>query len=139
MEWLSSCFTITATIRSPSVLSGRALNQAKAAEQEYLAAIHEPPDLPGIHLALGKGYAASQWDKAEDEFRTEANLRPGDAEAAFRFGSALLQNGKLREARQELEMPIVCARKCPRHFMLWASQHLSKATAQKPNAHGHSY
>ena len=83
----------------------RALNQSKAAEQEYLAAIHERPDLPGIHLALGDVYAASsQWEKAEDEFLTEAKTRPGDAEAAFRSGSALLQNGKVHEALQELEI-----------------------------------
>jgi Flp pilus assembly protein TadD len=62
------------------------------------------PGTPGVHLELGELYsAASQWDKAEKEFRTEANLQPGDAESAFRLGNALLQQGKVKEARRELE------------------------------------
>jgi Flp pilus assembly protein TadD len=44
----------------------------------------------------------SQWDKAEAEFRAETRLQPGDAEAAFRLGDALLQQGKVKEARGAL-------------------------------------
>ncbi|MGB7846922.1 MAG: tetratricopeptide repeat protein [Candidatus Acidiferrum sp.] len=55
-------------------------------------------------MKLGLVYAvASQWDKAEQAFRFEAKLRPGSAEAAYRLGIALLQEGKGREARAELE------------------------------------
>ena len=46
---------------------------------------------------------SSQWPKAEDAFRAEATLQPGNAEAAYRLGTALLQEGKHHEARLELE------------------------------------
>jgi tetratricopeptide (TPR) repeat protein len=56
-----------------------------------------------VHLELGEMYASvSQWDRAETEFRAEAKLQPGDAEAAFRLGDALLQQGKVKDARREL-------------------------------------
>lgn len=62
------------------------------------------PDLRGVHLALGELYVAvSQWTRAEDEFRAEAKLQPGNAEAAYWLGSALLQNGNVHEARLELQ------------------------------------
>ncbi len=67
-------------------------------------AIRLRPDAPGIHLGLGQLYAAAaDWPKAEEQFRAEAKLQPGDAEAAFRFGNALLQEGKIAEARAELQ------------------------------------
>ncbi len=36
-------------------------------------------------------------------FRAESKLQPGNAETAFRLGSALLQDGNAKEARVELE------------------------------------
>jgi Flp pilus assembly protein TadD len=45
---------------------------------------------------------AFQWPKAEEEFRTQAKLQPGNAEAAYRLGTALLEQGKAHEARSEL-------------------------------------
>jgi tetratricopeptide (TPR) repeat protein len=45
----------------------------------------------------------SRWPQAEEQFRAETKLRPGDAEAAYRLGDALLQQGKSRAARIELE------------------------------------
>jgi tetratricopeptide (TPR) repeat protein len=57
-----------------------------------------------LHLELGLVYAgSSQWAKAEEEFRGQTKLEPGNAEAAYRLGTALLQQGKAREARTELE------------------------------------
>jgi tetratricopeptide (TPR) repeat protein len=74
------------------------------AENEFLEAIKLRPDIPKIHLELGLVYAgSSQWSKAEDAFRAETKLQPGNAEAAYRLGNALLQQGKVREARAELE------------------------------------
>jgi len=46
---------------------------------------------------------SSQWAKAEEEFRAETKLQPGNAEANYRLGTALLQQGKAREARTELQ------------------------------------
>jgi len=63
-------------------------------EKEYLEALRLRPDLPSLHLELGQVYANSaQWSKAETEFRAEAKLRPGSAEAAYRLGAAPSQPG----------------------------------------------
>jgi Tfp pilus assembly protein PilF len=80
------------------------LRQMPQAEKEYAAALQQRPDLPGLHLELGLVYAgAADWPKAEEAFRFEAKLQPGSAEAAYRLGSALLQQGKGQEARVELQ------------------------------------
>jgi tetratricopeptide (TPR) repeat protein len=74
------------------------------AEKEYQQAIALRPDLPGLRLELGRVYAAqSEWEKAADQFRAEAKLQPGNAEAAYRLGDALLQLGKMKEAQTELQ------------------------------------
>jgi tetratricopeptide (TPR) repeat protein len=73
------------------------------AVKEYEQAVAMRPDLPGLRLELGQVYAASSdWDKAEEQFRLEAKLQPGNAEAAYRWGEALLQQGKMKEAAEEL-------------------------------------
>ena len=63
------------------------------------------PDLPGIHLALGRILfeARGDLDGAEKEFRSEERLRPGDAEAAWRLGSILLKKGQSNPALSELQ------------------------------------
>jgi tetratricopeptide (TPR) repeat protein len=74
------------------------------AAKEYEQAIAMRPDLPGLRLELGQVFAAgSEWAKAEEQFRAEARLQPGSAEAAYRLGNALLQQGKMKEATDELK------------------------------------
>jgi tetratricopeptide (TPR) repeat protein len=74
------------------------------AAKEYQQAIAMRPDLPGLRLELGQVFAAgSEWSKAEEQFRGEALLQPGNAEAAYRLGNALLQQGKMKEATAELK------------------------------------
>jgi tetratricopeptide (TPR) repeat protein len=74
------------------------------AAKEYEQAISMRPDLPGLRLELGQVFAAgSEWAKAEEQFRGEAKLQPGSAEAAYRLGNALLQQGKMKEAAEELK------------------------------------
>jgi tetratricopeptide (TPR) repeat protein len=74
------------------------------AAKEYEQAIAMRPDLPGLRLELGQVFAAgSAWAKAEEQFRGEAKLQPGSAEAAYRLGNALLQQGKMKEAAEELK------------------------------------
>ena len=52
---------------------------------------------------MGDLYAAGgRWDLAEAQFKTETVLQPGDGEAAYKLGNALLQQGKVKEARAEL-------------------------------------
>jgi tetratricopeptide (TPR) repeat protein len=46
---------------------------------------------------------SAQWPKAEAEFRTATKLQPGNAEAAYRLGGSLLQQGKAHEALAELK------------------------------------
>ena len=73
------------------------------AVKEYEQAIAIRRDLPGLHLELGEIYAGrAEWPKAEEQFRAEAKLHPGSAEAAFRLGDALAQEGKMKEAADEL-------------------------------------
>src|SRR6202041_1661267 len=67
------------------------------AAKEYEQAIAMRPDLPGLRLELGQVFAAgSQWAMAQEQFRAEAKLQPGSAEAAYRLGNALLQQGKMK-------------------------------------------
>jgi len=74
------------------------------AAKEYEQAIAMRPDLPGLRLELGQVFAAgSEWAKAEEQFRGEAKMQPGSAEAAYRLGNALLQQGKMKEAAEELK------------------------------------
>ena len=55
------------------------------------------PGSAGCTLELGLVYAGSaEWTKAEEVFRTEVKLQPGKAEAFYRLGFALLQQGKGR-------------------------------------------
>jgi tetratricopeptide (TPR) repeat protein len=80
------------------------LRQMPQAEAEFSAALHQRPEIPGLHLELGLVYAgAARWDRAEEEFRVETKMQPGNPEAAYRLGAALLQQGKAHEARQVLE------------------------------------
>ena len=73
------------------------------AAHEYQQALAQRPDLPGLRLELGQVYAAnSEWAKAEEQFRLEAKLQPGSAEAAYRLGDTLLHEGKMQEAAAAL-------------------------------------
>src|SRR6202046_1164088 len=72
------------------------------AAKEYEQALALRPDLPGLRLELGQVFAAgSEWAKAEEQFRGEAKLQPASAEASYRLGNALLQQGKMKEAAEE--------------------------------------
>lgn len=73
------------------------------AEQEHEQAICMRPYLPGLHLEVGQIYSSnSEWPKAEELFGQETQLQPGNAEAVFCLGDALMQQGKMREALPEL-------------------------------------
>jgi tetratricopeptide (TPR) repeat protein len=80
-----------------------AMKMFPEAIQEYERAIALRPDLPGLRLELGQIYAArSEWVHAETQFRAEAKLQSGNSEAAYRLGDTLLQEGKMKEAAEEL-------------------------------------
>jgi tetratricopeptide (TPR) repeat protein len=80
-----------------------AMKMLPEAVTEYRQAIDLRPDLPGLHLELGEIYSASsEWAKAEEQFRAETKLQRGNAEAAYRLGSVLSQEGKTKEAAEEL-------------------------------------
>jgi tetratricopeptide (TPR) repeat protein len=81
-----------------------ALKMYPEAKKEYEQALALRGDLPGLRLELGQVYAAeSEWEKAEELFRAETRLQPGNAEAAYRLGDSLLQQGKMKEAVSELK------------------------------------
>jgi tetratricopeptide (TPR) repeat protein len=79
------------------------LREVPSAEREFNEALRLRPQTPGLHMDLGYLYArAQQWDKAEEQFRLETELQPGNAEAAYRLGEAQIQLGKFHEARVSL-------------------------------------
>ncbi len=103
-EKLLTAFPNTARGHQVRGQNDYALKMFPEAEREYVQAIALRPDLPGLRLELGLVYAAqSEWEKAEEQFRGEARLQPGNAEAAYRLGDALLQRGKMKEAVVELQ------------------------------------
>jgi tetratricopeptide (TPR) repeat protein len=103
-EKLLTTFANTARGHQVRAQNNYALKMFPEAEREYVQAIALRPDLPGLRLELGLVYAAqSEWEKAEEQFRGEARLQPGNAEAAYRLGDALLQRGKMKEAVAELQ------------------------------------
>src|SRR5580698_7189202 len=80
-----------------------ALREVPSAEREFNEAVRLRPQTPGLHLDFGYLYArAQQWDKAEEQFRLETEMQPGNAEAAYRLGEAQMQLGKFHEARVAL-------------------------------------
>ena len=79
------------------------MGKSTEAAEHLRAALAKRPDLHEVHLALGDLYLeAGDYDKAEQEFRTEAQLVPGSAVAAFKLGLVLLNRGKAKDAVAEL-------------------------------------
>ena len=95
---------------SPRALELQARNylaqgRGDLAEPIFRSALKMKPDLPGIHLELGRILQEQRGnlDGAEQEFSAEAQLRPGSAETAWRLGSVLLKIGRPKEALAELQ------------------------------------
>lgn len=95
---------------SPRALELQARNhlaqgRGDLAEPLFRDALRVKPDLPGIHLELGRILQEQRGnlDQAELEFRAEVELRPGNAEAAWRLGSVLLRKGQPKEALAALQ------------------------------------
>jgi tetratricopeptide (TPR) repeat protein len=71
----------------------------------------------------------------EEQFRAEAKLQPGNSEAAYRLGNVLLQQGKMKEAADELRRS-----NSLKPDMLETLHDLGKAlTPSDPNAAGHAF
>jgi tetratricopeptide (TPR) repeat protein len=104
LDKLLSTFPNTARGHQASAQNYYVLKMYPEAKKEYEQALTLRGDLPGLRLELGQVYAAgSDWGKAEELFRAETKLQPGNAEAAYRLGDALLQQGKMKEAAAELK------------------------------------
>ena len=81
-----------------------AMKKLPEAMSEYERALALRANIPGLRLELGQIYAeATEWTKAEEQFRTEAKLQPGNSEVAYRLGNVLLQQGKMKQAALELQ------------------------------------
>ncbi len=81
-----------------------ALRRIPEALKEYREALRLQPKAPGLHLAIGQIYAGQKdWPKAADEFHAETVIQPGDAESVYRYGNALLQEGKMKDATSGLQ------------------------------------
>jgi tetratricopeptide (TPR) repeat protein len=80
-----------------------ALREVPSAEREFNEALRLRPQTAGLHMDFGYLYGrAQQWDKAEEQFRLETELQPGNAEAMYRLGEAEMQLGKFHDARVTL-------------------------------------
>lgn len=83
------------------LLLGRACYEAALfdrAEESYLAARKLQPDLPGLHLELGKLYISQRrTDGAVRELTEVIRQNPSDGEANYFLGALLIQGGKAAE------------------------------------------
>ena len=90
-----------ASARAQELQARTLLGQGRGAlaEPVFRKALATNPQLPGVHLALGRIFQEERGDLdgAENEYRAEVRLRPGDAEAAWRLGSVLLKKGQGQE------------------------------------------
>jgi tetratricopeptide (TPR) repeat protein len=95
---------------SPRALELQARNylaqgRGDLAEQAFRNVLKLRPELPGIHMELGRILQEQRGDLdgAEREYRIEVQIRPGSPEAAWRVGSVLLKKGQPKEALAELQ------------------------------------
>jgi tetratricopeptide (TPR) repeat protein len=103
VDRLLSAFPNSARGHQTKAQTYYAMKMFPEAAKEYEQALALRPDLPGMRLELGQVLGAqSEWGKAEQAFRAEVKLQPGNAEAAYRLGDSLLQQGKMKEAAEEL-------------------------------------
>lgn len=70
------------------------------AEPLFRKALDRDPNLPGVHLDLGRILQEQRGDMdgADREYREEVRVQPENAEAAWRLGSLLLKKGDAKEA-----------------------------------------
>lgn len=74
------------------------MNNYDGAVVELKKAVDMAPRLPGNHYKLGDAYwNLSQWDQANQEFKTELEIDPGNCMAQWKTGNVLLQKGSAPE------------------------------------------
>jgi len=73
------------------------------AEQQCRRTLAADPQFPGAHRELGKVLDSLHRPEAESELAIAAAQDPSDAQAAYYYGVALLQDGKLAPAAGQLE------------------------------------
>jgi tetratricopeptide (TPR) repeat protein len=97
--------TNPASARAHQLTAERYTDQGKIpeAEKEYVESLRLAPATAGVHLALGKLLELwGDWPHAMEQFRAESALRPANADAFYYSGSALLDQGRAREALADL-------------------------------------
>jgi len=76
--------------------------------------------LPEVHLELGEVYAgAFQWAKAEEEFRRKPSCSPEMLKLFTVSEPALLEQGRVHEARAELLRANKLMPDMPEHSIRW--------------------
>lgn len=76
--------------------------------QALLPALESQPNAPSVHLLAGRAYLDSaQLAKAEEAFCRVLELDPADHYARFALGKALQRQGRLGEAKGQLQMATV--------------------------------
>ena len=99
---------------------------AQGALFEYLAAVHDNPDFPQVHNALGLLYGFS-FDKpveAEAQFQKALELEKDFSEAHNNYGAFLLARGRFAESvpqfQKALENPLYAGRAIAESNLGWA-------------------
>jgi len=93
------------------------------AEKQYQLALQLRPDTPNLHLELGQVYAmTSRWPQAEEQFRAEAKLQPGNAEAAYRSDKPFCSRGSLATHEKNWNVLTACSPKCRKRSTPWESR-----------------
>jgi tetratricopeptide (TPR) repeat protein len=78
------------------------------AVKKYRRVLEINPNLPGIGSALGDLYVdASDYSKAEEVYREELKLSPGNADLSYKYGAVLLKLGRSSEAIPHLEKAVI--------------------------------
>jgi tetratricopeptide (TPR) repeat protein len=73
------------------------------AEQQCRRTLAADAAFPGAHRELGKALVSQHSPDAEAELAAAVSQGPNDAVAAYYYGTALLQDGKMSEAAAQLE------------------------------------
>ena len=114
--------------------------QVREAGKEYFEVVRLAPRTPGAHIALGQTLAAvGNWSAAITEFKAETQLRPDNAEAFYRLGSALLQQNQNPEALTVLTRADTLGPDTPAVLLALGQAAQSPETPLAPKNHGRGF
>jgi Tfp pilus assembly protein PilF len=111
LEKLSSSGAGSARVHQVLAQSFMAQEKYAQAVEEYSKALERDPSLSGLHLGRGQailaeGRTGENRQKAADEFTTELNVNPENADAAYQLGQLYYESSHFDEARAWLTQAV---------------------------------